>query len=495
MASFSFLSAAKSKRITLLILAVLLSAALILLIPIVTDPYDCRMVEGVSIGGLPLDGMTRKEARIALQDALNAQLLSQDLTISLPEETITLTPSQVMLETDVRSAVKDAYQYGRSDASGGELVLLNYITLNETAIRDALNSYAAKYDTAYSPFAYVLEGDAPALSTANFTEAPCQTLAITLGVPDVRLDVDALYQQILTVCDNVLRDPSGYQVTVDNISPLKTPQAPDLDAIYAELAKEPVNDTLDMETYAHVPGSYGCQFDREAAAALLAEAAPGETVRIPMEYAAPEILGDQVYFRDLLGHCETRHTNDANRNTNLTLLCAALDGLILQPGEEFSYNGAVGERTPERGYKPANAYSGNRVVKDYGGGVCQGSTTLYNCALLADLEILERYCHGATVGYVPLGLDAAVNWSTQTDLRFRNNFHFPIMLKAELSDGYVKMQILGTDEKDYYIEMRSGSSEGDGVTYASSYKYKYSKETGELISKELEARSTYYPLE
>ena len=127
-----------------------------------------------------------------------------------------------------------------------------------------------------------------------------------------------------------------------------------------------------------------------------------------------------------------------------------------------------------------------------GGGVCQGSSTLYNCVLLADLEVVTRSCHGATVAYLPLGLDAAVNWGT-TDFQFRNNFHFPVKIEAETTVDLVKMRILGTDEKDYYIEMTSGYDDSrEDVIYAVSYKNKYSKETGELISKDREAFSTYY---
>ena len=154
-------------------------------------------------------------------------------------------------------------------------------------------------------------------------------------------------------------------------------------------------------------------------------------------------------------------------------------------------NGVLGERTTERGYLPAPAYSGNRLVNSPGGGVCQGSTTLYNCVLLADLEVVERVCHGAMVTYVPLGLDAAINWLT-TDFRFRNNWNFPIQIKAWLEDGYMKMQILGTDEKDYYIKMETGRGEDDLAHYARSYKCKYSKETDELLSRDVEAYSTYY---
>lgn len=495
MALLPFFKTDRMKKIGIPVLAAVVCICLIILIPVLTDPYDCRMAPGASVGGLELAGMTKKEASAYLQSKLEEHLLSRELKIALPEETITLTSDQVVLEIDVRSAVKDAYRIGRKDAPGGELGLLSYVTLNEAAIRDALHAYANQYDTDFSQLQYRLEGDAPNLSTAAFDEtAPAQTLVITLGVPKVQLNVDQLYDEITAACADVLVNPENYQVTMKGVIPLEVPDEPDIDAIYQEFAREAVSDSLNMETFEQVAGSYGYVFDRTQAESLIKNSAPGETVKIPMEFVAPEILGDQVYFRDQLGHCETRHTGDENRNTNLRLLCAALDGMILQPGEEFSYNGAVGERTPERGFKPANAYSGRRVVKDYGGGVCQGSTTLYNCVLLADLEVLERVCHGATVGYVPLGLDAAVNWNTKTDLKFRNNFHFPIMLKAEVSDGYVRMQILGTDEKDYYIEMHSGYSQEEDVIYAVSYKWKYSKETGELLSKDFEARSSYYPL-
>ena len=113
--------------------------------------------------------------------------------------------------------------------------------------------------------------------------------------------------------------------------------------------------------------------------------------------------------------------------------------------------------------------------------------------LLADLEVTCRASHGAKVGYVPAGLDASVNWGT-TDFRFRNNFHFPVKLQAEVSDGYVKMKILGTDEKDYYIQMETGLGEDETAFYARSYKCKYDKQTGELLSREVEAFSTYYKI-
>ena len=486
------------RRMVVILLAVVAALALLLLIPILTDPYGGELAPGTKIGGEDFSGLTKREARAALESALDRVLLTKELKISLPKETVTLSPEQVVKEVDVKQAVADAYRNGRADAPGtGNTGLLTYVTVNEEAIRSALEGYAAKYDTEFSQMEYHLEGEKPVLSTDGFDETvPCQTLVITLGVPEVKLNVDAVYEEICSVIDSALVcQPKDYQVKIGKIMPLQYPDVPDMAAIFEELTVEAVDDSLDLQTYQLVPGTYGYTFDKIQAGYRVATSKPGSVIEIPMEYVTPAILGDGVYFRDVLGHCETKHNTDENRNTNLRLLCQTLDGYVIQPGEEFSYNGVLGERTEEKGYKPATAYSGTRMVKDIGGGVCQGSTTLYNCALLADLEILERVCHGATVTYIPIGLDAAVNWNTKTDLRFRNNFHFPMMIKAEVSDGYVRMKLLGTDEKDYYIKMTSGYGEQtETVTYAVSYKNKYDKQTNELISKDREAFSAYYPL-
>lgn len=460
----------------------------------ITDPHDCRIVEGVQVGGLDLGGRTRSEAKKVLQSALEGRLLSEDLTVSLPQGTISLTPEQIIQEVDVAGAVKDAYRFGRKDApDSGELDLLSYVTLDQDAIRSALEAYAAEYDTTLTGYSYHLEGSMPELSVDAYEEsAPCQTLVLTTGIPTVKLDVEATMEQILAVYSCAAVKEQEYTVKIEEIVPLELPQVPDIGAIYGEICTDPVDDSLDMQTYQLIPGAYGYQFDQAAATEALNRAEPGETIRIPLNYVEPEIIGEEVYFRDVLGFCDTKHSANENRNTNLRLLCEALDGVILQPGEDFSYNETVGERTAEKGYKPAPAYSGNRLTDAIGGGVCQGSSTLYNCVLLADLEVVERVCHGATVSYLPLGLDAAVNWGT-TDFKFRNNANFPIMIKAEVSDGYVRMKILGTDEKDYYIKMTSGYDDSNpGYIMAVSYKNKYDKKTNELISKEREAFSTYY---
>ena len=314
-----------------------------------------------------------------------------------------------------------------------------------------------------------------------------------MGLPTSRLDRKDAFQKILAVYSSAFAaaNSTGYRVSGPfRVDILEEPKKPDLQAIYHEISIAPVDDSLNMETYEVIPGSFGYHFDMEAAQALVDQAGFGDTVYIAMEFQEPDIFGDNVYFRDLLGYCETKHTNDENRNNNLRRACESMNGVVLQPGEVFSYNDTLGQRTKENGYLRAGAYSGWELVQSYGGGICQGSSTLYCAALYADLEIVQRKNHGYKVGYLDAGLDATVNWGGP-DFQFRNNTHFPVKIAAEVSDGLVKVSILGTEERDYYIEMETEAQWGSSTIYAKSYKCKYDRRTNELISRDLEAKSNY----
>ena len=447
------------------------------------------LAEGITVGSVALGGMAPAQAREVLDEALAGTLYTQNLTVRLPEETLTLSPAEYRLKVNTAKAIFSARHASVSDA----LSLEPWLEADFATIRSTLEAYAAQYDTVLTQPAVTLEGAAPDLSTEHFQpEQTGQVLVLALGTPELHLDIEGILSEIRhTFSEAVILCQNGNYCLEPEVLPEAFPEAPDIGAISEKYAAEPVNDTLDRNTYEVIYGTFGTAVPQNALAEQIRGADYGEIIRVPILYLPPELMGQEVYFQEVLGYCETRHNNNANRNHNLQLQCDALNGLVLQPGEVFSMNDTLGERTKERGYLPAPAYSGNRLVDSPGGGVCQGTTTLYNCVLLADLEVVQRLCHGARVGYVPLGLDAAVNWLT-TDFQFRNNWSFPIQIQAWLEDGYMKMQILGTDEKDYYIKMETGTGEDDFAYYARSYKCKYSKQTDELLSREVEAYSTYY---
>ena len=456
--------------------ALITAAVCLLAVFIAMTVYLCLpMPEGAALDGFDLSGKPYWKARAEART-----IRPQPLRLSLRSEELTFSDSGVKF--DMGSAMRAARK------QGGNVSLRPYLKVDEAAIREKLTAYAEKYDTTCRQAEWRLVGTAPELSTDRFDpKAEGQTLVVNVGVPEAHLDVEGVLSAVLDAFARPLSAPEGRIAAV--VKPTKYPEMPDWEALAAEVYMEPVNDAPNRETGGILPGRYGQSID--VSSYLDSQPGYGHTVAFPLIYTAPGIMGEDALFQDILGEYETKHNTNENRNNNLRLLCQALDGHIVEPGETFSYNQVVGERTAEKGYLPAPAYSGNHLVDAIGGGVCQGSTTLYNCVLLADLEVVFRACHGAKVTYVPPGLDATVNYLT-TDVQFRNQYHFPVKIRAEVRDGYVKMKLLGTDEKDYYVKMETTSGEDELAVYARSFKCKYDKQTDELLSREIEAYSTYY---
>jgi vancomycin resistance protein YoaR len=227
-----------------------------------------------------------------------------------------------------------------------------------------------------------------------------------------------------------------------------------------------------------------------------------------MTYLKPAVLRpdiEKTLFQDELASADTPYYFNPDRTTNLELACKAIHNDLVRPGEVFSFNESLGERTSEKGYKPAGAYVGGETVDQVGGGICQVASTIYYCALYADLEIVEREEHMYTADYLPLGMDATVNWET-IDFQFRNNTNYPIRIEANAKDGYVTVRLIGTDDKDYYVEMdykiikeyewetvekkmkednEKGYVDGEVILNGwmgysvDTYKYKYDKDTDE----------------
>ena len=135
-------------------------------------------------------------------------------------------------------------------------------------------------------------------------------------------------------------------------------------------------------------------------------------------------------------------TSSAERKNNIRVAAKALDKTLIDVGGEFSFNKTVGARTEARGYKKAKIIVSGKFVEGVGGGVCQVSTTLYNAALLAGLEITEFHPHSLPVSYIAPSFDAMVN-SGSADLRFINNTGNPLIIFTETTDSQIKISIFG----------------------------------------------------
>jgi len=129
---------------------------------------------------------------------------------------------------------------------------------------------------------------------------------------------------------------------------------------------------------------------------------------------------------------------------NINLAASTISGTIVNPGEVFSQNETAGPYTEEKGYKEGDGYVGGEIVKDFGGGVCNVATTLYNTSIASDLDIVERHNHSMPVSYVPYGQDAAVAYGYK-DFKFKNNTEHPILIWSELIDNRLYMGFYGKE--------------------------------------------------
>jgi len=144
----------------------------------------------------------------------------------------------------------------------------------------------------------------------------------------------------------------------------------------------------------------------------------------------------------LMARFKTEVKGDANRIHNISLAADSLDGETVSPGESFSFNRFIGETSREKGYRGAPVILKGEFVEGVGGGICQVSTTLYNVALKANLEIIERFPHSLMVGYVDPGRDAAVAYD-YLDLKFKNTHSHHLLIKAKVDEHQLITSIYG----------------------------------------------------
>ena len=181
-------------------------------------------------------------------------------------------------------------------------------------------------------------------------------------------------------------------------------------------------------------------------------------LEFPVKEIYPEFTTEKLKsqgIKELVSTFTTEYDYDnIPRTENLRVATSTIDGTILAPGEIFSMNEILGERTAEKGYKVAPIFVNGVIRRGLGGGICQVASTLYNSVLFANLDIVERDHHSLTVGYVPLSRDSAISYGVQ-DLKFKNNTNKYIYIHGEVNDKTMKFDIFGTKDKDIEVKLET----------------------------------------
>ena len=437
----------------------------------------------VTVNGTDVAGMTQEQAAETIRAAGWDDPDAAVLTIVFPgEETFAVSARETGFTATADEAAQAAWEYGRSGN-----ILSNFFTYLRCAVsgkemRDELSTgvdeaaLRARVETEIGE----LNLD---LSEGNIEiDEEESILKVVKGASLITIDPEEVLSTILDALQQHQYGEVTYRVQskdeADKVS---------MQELYDAVCTGPVNAGYDTETKEITEGKPGVEFDVAEAQRLWDAAAVGDTVRIPVTLTEPELESVDGLFGDKLAAKTTSLSGSSyNRINNVKLAAQHIDGVILEPGDSFSYNQTVGQRTKANGFLEAGAYANGQVVQEVGGGICQVSSTLYYCTLISNLKITARTNHYFTVGYIEPGMDATVSWGAP-DFQFKNNRTFPIKLRAYVSNGSLTVEIWGTDVDGSYVKMDYTVSGLTATTYRSVY-----DKNGNLLSKTKEATSVYH---
>lgn len=471
---------------------------------------NTTFVSGISILGIDVSGLSKDDAKQKVSDDVSNRL-STDVIFKHNDETYTLLPSSVGGSFDIDKVIDDAYSVGRS----------GNIFQNNFAILDAMiNSKNFIPDFSFNSDSF---DDSISQMNSNFADGIVEpsydisgnNLIIKSGKNGNIVDSDKIKSLFVDKLTVVPYNTDSIEVPVFS----KEANKIDIDAIHSEIYKEAQDASYTTNPYVVYPSSNGLDFNISIDEAKALITGDKDSYTIPLKTLYPNVktsdIGIEAFPNLLSSYSTSFASSSSNRATNVSLATNKINGKVLMPGEVFSFNDTVGKRTPQAGFKVAGVYMNGQVATDYGGGICQVSSTLYNAVLRANLEIVDRSNHMFEVGYVPIGTDATVSWGAP-DFKFKNSRSYPIKIVTSSSNRKCVVKFYGLKESEEYdieiVSYRTGSvpyrttyttdsslAAGQqkviqrGSNGAKSVAYRIRKKNGQVISKELLSKDTYDP--
>lgn len=497
--------------------AVIFIIIVLVLIPCILAATSNTIYPRTTVAGINVGGMTTAQAQDVLAQELPSAYEDETLSITVDRSSagvqgdeasavFELPLSDVSVTADAEQSARNAYENGRSGnfftsgiAYARSLLLGSQaaaqMTVDTSSLQDEITKIATQADIPITECAWRIDGE---------------TLVVTKPKSGYVIDQDALLQSVEEAINE--HDLKGISCELTESAPVSVT----MEDIYNDAHREATNAYYDKTEGTVKDGDVGVDFDPAAAQAQMDEAEPGTEFSIPITVTEPKISKEEMtenLFRDKLGSCTTSVGGTSNRKHNVGLAAQSCNGVILNPGETFSYNETLGERTAANGYRSAAAYVGGKTVLEYGGGICQVSSTLYLAVLRSNLEIVNRTNHMFYPGYIPYGMDATVSWGGP-DFKFKNNTDYPIKIVATYSGGKSTCTIYGTNTTGNTVKMeykvlsttpyktvtQEDSSLAPGTSKEAqngytgykvvTYRCVYDK-NGNLISRNQEATSTY----
>ena len=444
-----------------------------------------KIAKGVYIKGIDVSGLTKEDATKKISSYVSSSI-PEEIKLKHNDFETSLSTSQLSIYFNTEEAVNMAYNIGKN----GNIFQKNTEILNTLFSK-------VNIDPGFSIDEEQLKKDLQDISSKlpdKVIESSCyiddNRLIITKGQAGKSIKVEDSANYITKEINNLNVQNNPLELITEDAYPNQI----DLDAVYNEVHKDPVNAYYSQNPYVVHPSENGLDFaiSLDDAKNLLQE--EKDEYVIPLKVLYPSVTTNMIgteAFPDLLSEFSTKYAaSNKNRTTNLILASKKINGTVLMPGETFSYNKVVGARTIAAGYKEAPIYVSGRVEDGIGGGICQITTTLYNAVLYANLDIVERSNHQFVPSYAGPSRDATVVYGA-IDFKFKNNRDYPIKITCSVSGGIANFKIWGLkSDNDYEVQITSRTT-GKTATAIYSEAYKTLKKNGAVVSTTLLSKDTY----
>lgn len=422
-----------------------------------------KILPNVSIAGVDVSNMTQDQARTAVEQAVERYGGGATATLRCGDWSGTVSCAELQRDDGVCAAL--AMHVGRGSFPTRGFEYLRHLTgLASSSVPLAAGSLHLAQPALDKLLEKADREIGGGIRSYGWTVGEDQVV-LTKGRTGTSFDRDMVVRLAAQAADRALAAAIAQNGSADEQVDLSAcegamtsspPEAPDLQALHQAVYVQAKDAAMDPETYEITDHVVGMDFDMNALQAAYDAAAEGETVSVPLTVTQPAETRESLtgkLFQDVLGQATTKVSGTANRKTNVKMAAGACNGKILLPGEIFSYNETTGPRDESTGYLPGNAYISGQTVLTAGGGVCQGSSTIYYAVLHSTLEVVERYYHEFAVGYVPDGMDATVFYDS-VDFRFRNNTDYPVKIVTEFYEkngsSYLTATLYGTNPSGRY---------------------------------------------
>lgn len=430
----------KTGKVILISIAVLLVALIALTVAFSVVPAD-TIANGIYVGDLNLSGKTMAEAKDAVA-AYDFDGNKVGFSVSNSGKTREIAFADVDMTVDAEKIAENAFSVCHTENKFENSLHAIRLRFSKLRIPITHKVDTLKLDTILSEFGAEVYGT---LKQHEITVADdYEHIVVTPGVTGCGTNVEKARTDVLN---------SVAELKFDNINIELTKESPkkiDINKLETDVYRDPQDAKYVVQNreIVIVDEVVGIRLDKDDALSKIDSIKEGgQPVEIKVTAARPNVNAETLrakMFNAALSSYTTKYNpGAANRSKNVALAAEKINGTVLAPGDEFSYNDVVGKRTAANGFLNAPVYENGKSVDGIGGGVCQVSTTLYSAVLYADLEVTSRQNHSKPVSYVPLGQDATVV-DGYIDFKFKNNTDYPIKIVSSANKGVLSVEIIGT---------------------------------------------------